>query len=168
MLCCKHFDITYNLIGKQYYLFYISYNLEYLDLSFNEISKINSSMFMDRKYLKYINLDNSFSEEISSNLYVFNDNLERIIISNNYLSKFPIFCSDYSRSRVCNLEELNIENNNLLELKKKDLIYLKSLKYLNLNKNLISKIENNSFDQLINLEKFIISSSTQTFDSNLS
>jgi hypothetical protein len=150
--------------------YYISYQLKYLDLSFNNISKINSSMFMDRENLKYLNLDNSFHEEISSNLYVFNDKLERISISNNYLKKFPIFCSNYSRSRVCNLVQLSIENNKLNELGKKDLVYLNSLKYLNLNRNLLSRIENNTFDQLIKLETLIIScnnlSSANTFDSN--
>ena len=157
-----------NIFGHFFY--YISYQLTFLDLSFNNIFKINSSMFMDRENLRYINLENSFREEISSNLYVFNDHLESITISNNYLNKFPIFCSNYSRSRVCNLLELNIENNKLKELGKIHLINLKSLKYLNLNRNLLSRIENNTFDHLINLETLIIScnnlSSANTFDSN--
>ena len=151
-------------------LYYLSYNLRRLDLSFNNISKMNSSTFVDRQYLTYINLESSFSEEMSSDLFAFNDNLEKAIISGNFLRKFPVFCSDYSKSRVCELEELSMANNRLKELRKNDLIFLKSLKYLNLDRNLIAKIEKNTFDNLINLKKLILSrnnlSSTNTFDSN--
>ena len=158
-----------NKVNTNDYVFsYVSNQINYLDISFNNISTINNSMFIDKNSLKYINLESSLNQEISSNLYWFNDYLETAILANNYLNKFPIFCSYYSRSHVCNLENLNLEGNKLEILNKEDLIYLKSLKYLNLNRNLIQFIENNTFDQLINLEKLYLSgnrlSSNQTFN----
>jgi Leucine-rich repeat (LRR) protein len=143
--------------------------IQYLDLSYNKIVNIDRYLFRDKVNLKEIKLKSCFSQEIDWNLYYFNDILEKISLTSNYLVVFPIFCSSYSKSRICCLIDLNMEENKLTELKKKDLIYMKSLKFLNLNSNLISSIENKTFDQLINLEKLSLASnnvSQQTLNSN--
>ena len=73
-------------------------------------------------------------------------------MSGNYLLYFPQFCSNYSLSRICKLNQLDLSNNRFNSIFKKDLLYLTSLKTLNLENNFISSIENNSFDSLTNLE----------------
>ena len=77
-------------------------------LFYNRISGMGRSMFRNKFYLKTLNLKNCLTEKFGWNIYYFSDYLENIEISGNYLKVFPIFCSDYSRSRVCKLEELNI------------------------------------------------------------
>ena len=118
-------------------------------------------LFRNELNLKHLNQKNCLTGKDGWKIYYFNDNLK---ITGNCLKVFPIFCSDYSRSRVCKLEELNIEDNKLEKIIKRDLILLKSLKYLNLNQNLISKIENNTFDQQMKLEKLILSCNSLTSD----
>ena len=77
---------------------------------------------------------------------------------NNLLENLPIFCSNFSLSRVCQLESLDFGGNKVSVVLKKTFLILNHLKYLNLAQNQIETIEEFSFDPLLNLETLSLAS----------
>jgi Leucine-rich repeat (LRR) protein len=166
----EYLDASYNNIKSIPYLkisdslltdpiqYYFSLSIRYLDFSFNSISMINNSLFKDKPMLSYIGLEKSFTPKLKYFLYYFNDNLKSIRLIDNYLVTFPVFCSNYSLSRICLLEKLDIRSNQFGKILLKNLVNLKKLKYLNLANNSISTIDKGSFDSLSNLEYLSLAS----------
>jgi Leucine-rich repeat (LRR) protein len=135
-----------------------SKDLKYFDLSFNQISMINNTMFIDKSQLKFIGMEKCLTPKIENFLFYFNDFLEEIKMNGNNLLKFPMFCSNYSLSRVCSLQRVDFRDNKLKIISKKDLLSLKNLKFINFEGNLIETIEPESFDSLQNLETLSLAS----------
>ena len=134
-------------------------NSPYLDLSFNQISSIDSRFFSRRTFnvpnsLKYLNLENNKIFSIES---VFTNclNLEFLKLSNNFLNETVSFDVFWNGTYLPSNYEFFFENNKLKIIKKIPPC-LFSLKYLNFDFNEISLIEFNAFFVSKSLEKLTI------------
>ena len=159
-----YLDVSFNDLRS--ILFDINYkNLKYLDVSFNVIEKFsfnfkNSRNFANLFNLEFFNLNNSITDELSDFQFNFQSNLQIAIVTGNNLNVFPKFCQYYQvgATRIeCGLKELYFDFNRLKRIYSFYLADLVQLKYLNLDSNQISLIEEGSFDGLDRLETLILS-----------
>lgn len=124
-------------------------NLEWLDLSSNEISKIERVNY--NPYLKYLNLNCNKIKKIEN--VVFNKSLTHLCLSNNCISQIENLDDmwleelDLSENRISKitgltklkvLQKLNLSKNNIVRLN--GLQTISSLRFLNLSLNSVEKI----------------------------
>ena len=148
----------------------LTFTITHLDVKHNTFELISSVMYKDFMIwyvnLVFLDFSNSFSSKISDTIFYFNKRLEIALFSGNFLKTFPKFCQ-FCFSTSCNkfsafnteckLRELRFDSNRLEEVTFFDLKELTNLEYLNLENNLISSIEANSFLNLVKLATLILS-----------
>jgi len=154
-------DLSYNNLTRLNYGSFKNLKmLEYLDLSFNQIYFIDGRIFGDRgdlkaKKLKYLNLE-------SNKIINFNDvlanliNLDEFVISNNQLVAMPLFATQIKVDFSSRVHYFYFNLNRI-----KTLTYfsfdMSSLLLLDFNNNEISTIESDAFEELKNLQILSIS-----------
>ena len=142
----KDLDISFNRIEKIEKISQLK-RLEHLSIDGNKIEKIeNIDVLKELKYL-WIGYNKLQQFDINFNM----DNLEFIHISGNRINRIcnhqniPKIRTIYAKNNLFEnlnsfkefsfLKKLEIEENNILEVKNSDLIFLKKLDYLEINNN---------------------------------
>jgi len=136
----------------------------YLDLSFNNIKRLydaRESIFRDLMdnavFLRHLNLGNSLNSVLKDKIFYFNRQLETVIFSGNYLNLFPKFCQ-FCSSRNC---RSNLLINNECRLRK---LYFDSNNLKSLFFEDLSALDNL---ELLNLDNNCLSSIEDKSLSNL-
>ena len=182
----EYLDLSFNEIKS-----FISKNqlsFVHLDLKSNKIEEIKAHLSQNNYILlSGSELDNEFKDNYANLTYLdlsqciykglvyqnfrFNKKLEMGKFSGNRFLLLPQFCQIcFSSSCIkkedinleCKLKELHFNLNNLEKIFYSDLSELNNLEYFNLEKNLISSLESNSFSNLIKLETLLLSSNRLT------
>lgn len=130
------------------------YNLEYIDLSKNEISRrIDNNLFANLMRLKYLNISHNFIEDIPRSTFIDLISLEILDVSHNELRVIPfqVFAP------MKNLQYLDISYNKIVTFLDYFFHPNKQLKVLFLNNNSLVKITSNALVNLKELENLDIS-----------
>jgi Leucine-rich repeat (LRR) protein len=157
----KKLDLSFNNLTRLNYDSFKNLKiLEYLDLSFNQIDFIDGRIFGDwgdlnEKPLRYLNLESNRIKKFENSLFnLVNSNY--LILTNNVLITFPLFSNQMNASYTLNLKYLYFNFNKI-----KSLTYftfqISSLLLLNFDNNEISTIESNTFEELKRIQILSIS-----------
>lgn len=131
------------------------YNLEYIDLSRNEIGKrTEPGLFAHLSRLKYLNISHNFIEDIPRSTFFDLVNLEILDVSHNQLRVIPFQLF----GPMSNLQYLDISHNKIATFLDYYFSLNRQLKVLFLNNNSLVKITSNALVNLKELEKLDISS----------
>ena len=156
----EHLDLSSNLLTElRYESFEFLSNLKFLDLNNNQISKINSSIFLKftttvANPLEYLNLENNkiVSFDIIFTNYL---NLKTFRISKNYLIEIPRFNIYWNGSLDSSNNEFYFNQNNISIIMQFSISFY-SLKILDFDSNHISKIDYNALIYLTSLTNLSI------------
>lgn len=118
-------------------------DLEYLDLSRNNISKISDDTFNNCPNLKYIDLSENQLSILPDNLFLHTKMLETVKLENNIF--FSI--SNNLFKETINLKNLSIGNPNLFIIAKDAMSKLEKLEYLNIENSGIENLNASSFGE---------------------
>ncbi|CAG9782415.1 unnamed protein product [Diatraea saccharalis] len=163
-------DINYIIIGA----FEGLYNLEYIDLSRNEIKRTENKLFNELTRLKHLNISRNKLNDIPRLTFIDLENLEVLDVSHNDLQVIPfqVFAPlsrlqylDISYNRIATfldfyfnpnrqLKSLFLNNNSLVKITSNALVNLNKLETLDISSNKLEYIPKNMFDyfeQLRNL-----------------
>ena len=124
-------------------------NVIFIDLSFNQLSFLDSHSFDYLVSVNFLNLSNNFLNCISSSLFSFNRNLKYLDFSYNLIFKIDHYA--FSSLNQSDLVHLDLSYNRLDFIKNYFFVKLSNLEKLNLRSNSISLIEESSFNDLVNL-----------------
>lgn len=127
-------------------------DLEYLDLSKNNISKLSNDTFNNCPNLKYIDLSNNQLSILPDNLFLHSKMLETLKIENNIF--FSI--SNNLLKETINLKTLSIGNPNLSIIHKDAMSKLEKLEYLNFENSGIENLNASSFGEHTYLTKILL------------
>ncbi|CAB3225548.1 unnamed protein product [Arctia plantaginis] len=131
------------------------YNLEYIDLSGNEISRrTEHGLFAHLTHLKYLNISHNFIEDIPRSTFIDLASLEILDLSYNQLRVIPFQVF----GPMSNLQYLDISHNKIATFLDNFFKPNRLLKVLFLNNNSLVKITSNALVNLKELEKLDISS----------
>ncbi|MCF8298920.1 MAG: leucine-rich repeat protein [Saprospiraceae bacterium] len=123
-----------------------------LDLSYNQLTKINPEIFKDLINLTNLNLDNNQLTKINHDTFNSLHQLNSLDLSHNQLTKInPEIFKD-----LINLTELHLAYNQLIEIHRDTFNSLHQLKSLLLNYNKITIIHPNTFNSLHQLTKLCL------------
>ncbi|CAG9811267.1 unnamed protein product [Chironomus riparius] len=122
-------------------------NLEYLDISENNINHVSVDFLNFDAKLKILNLEDNILTELPEMLFDKQREIERLYLGMNWLYELPggLF------SPLKNLRVLDLHFNNLLSLKLKLFNKLGRLEVLKLNRNSIFDLPAKIFSTLVNL-----------------
>jgi Leucine-rich repeat (LRR) protein len=154
-------DLSFNNLTQIPYesLAYMLY-LEHLDLSFNRIDFIDERIFsprignLERNKLKYLNLQSNLLVSVGD-LFLNFLNLEVVVLSENYLSTYPLFDCE-SKFLIRSTSEIYLNKNRLTSIRVFSK-FVSFIKILNFDSNRIGSIENDAFINLRGLENVSIS-----------
>nr|CAD7568689.1 unnamed protein product [Timema californicum] len=107
-----------------------------LDMSYNRISKLESSVFRDLYSLQILRLQNNIIESIPENTFSSLYNLHTLILSDNKLTVID----SYTFNGLYVLSLLSIDNNNILSIHPEALKNCSSLQDLHLNGNKLLEV----------------------------
>lgn len=125
------------------------YKLEYIDLSENKLSVLSDKLFQHTILLEYINLKNNFLYSISEHLFKETSNLKNISLGNHNLSILAV----NALSNLDKLEYLSIENSGIKSLNKSTFGQHNHLKSILLNNcTHLTTIENDLLSSIPNIE----------------
>ncbi|CAG4994256.1 unnamed protein product [Parnassius apollo] len=165
-------DSTVQAIDQD--LFLGLYNLEYIDLSRNEIKRTEHDLFARLTHLKHLNLSRNKIEDIPRFTFAYLDNLEVLDVSHNELHVIPfqvfgpltrLKYLDISHNKIATfldyffkpnrqLKQLFLNNNSIVEITSKALVNLRELEILDLSGNKLDYLPKSifdSFDELTDL-----------------
>jgi Leucine rich repeat len=98
MLDCSSIDLSGNEIKRVESNFFASlYRLESLNLDNNQLRVLPDNVFDELENLRKISVKNNFLESLDGDLFKFNFNLESVDFSNNKLSRISPQILDYSK-----------------------------------------------------------------------
>lgn len=167
----KHLDLSHNHIKRIMPGFAFYHELQYLDMSHNDvvslgnknfisqtllttlvisnnnISQLHAKTFDGLSVLKEIDLSYNYIEAIDNVAFEFLVGLKSLDLSHNKISHFPNDTFKYLRE----LKILNICNNKIKNLTKEIFAHLEELKELHLCSNDISVVKDNVFEKLRNV-----------------
>jgi Leucine-rich repeat (LRR) protein len=152
-------------------------NLEYIDLSRNEIKRTETALFSKLTRLKHLNISRNRLDDIRRLSFINLDNLEVLDVSHNELQVIPfqVFAPlsrlqylDISYNRIATfldfyfnpnrqLKSLFLNNNSLVKITSNALVNLKELETLDISSNKLDYIPKNMFDNFDQLRKLNIS-----------
>ena len=121
--------------------------LNSLDISYNELNRIDSQLFRSLCALEKLNLNKNQIEEIEHDSFLGCENLYEINMAWNLLTRI-----DNIGFRTQNIHLINFANNQLSIINFGLFKSLENLEVLNLSSNLIRKLEKGCFDDLKNLK----------------
>lgn len=156
-------------------------NLIEINLSDNNLKKLNKTMFSSLTHLKSLNIGMNLIREIADGTFDNLENLERLDLAENHIRNITnktfdglnnLKCLDISNNfltktsldnllnseTLCNLDKLYIRNCNINKLEENQFISLKYLKTLDLSQNGINWLKKNAFNGLVNLKFLDLSS----------
>lgn len=107
-----------------------------LDLSNNQIAKLESEMFSDLYTVQILNLRNNLLENIDANTFSSMSNLHKLLLSHNKIK----YLDAYSLNGLSVLSLLSLDNNVLTGIHPEAFRNCSSLDMLNLNGNELTKI----------------------------
>lgn len=152
-------------------------NIEYIDLSRNEIKRTEHGLFARLSRLKYLNLSRNHIDDIRRFTFVDLENLEVLDVSNNRLQAVPfqvfgpmtrLQYLDISHNKIATfldyyfkpnrqLKTLFLNNNSLVKITSNALVNLKELETLDISSNKLDYIPKALFDNLEQLRELDIS-----------
>lgn len=153
------------------------YNLEYIDLSRNEIKRTETGLFAGLTRLKHLNISRNHLEDIPRLTFTDLENLEVLDVSHNrlHLIPFQVFGPlislqylDISHNRIATfldnyfnpnrqLKSLFLNNNSLVKITSNALVNLKELETLDLSSNKLEYMPKSMFDNFEQLRKLNLS-----------
>lgn len=107
-----------------------------LNVAYNKIHKLDSSMFKDLYRLQVLHLENNQIESIHRNTFASLSNLHTLIMSNNKLKRIE----SYSLDSLTTLSVLSLDNNELEYIEENALKNSTSLQDFHLNGNKLTEI----------------------------
>lgn len=120
MVQLQYLDISHNfIIDMEYDCFKRSTQLQIIDLSHNELIDLPVEVFRDMKLLTTVNLSNNRIRNLVDN-FISSPYLERLDLSNNYLSAIPTNC--LTEAAAWNIVELDLSGNNIPSVSKTDFV----------------------------------------------
>lgn len=125
------------------------FNLQTLHLSNNELSRIIGDVFVNNIELNSLYLDNNPLKLFALNT---SNSLETLSLKNCFLSSFSLASSQ----RLVELNELNLHNNKISNLKAEDLAPMRSLQTLILSNNSLTRLDDNIFSGNPKLQKVVL------------
>ncbi|XP_038651502.1 toll-like receptor 22 [Scyliorhinus canicula] len=132
-------------------------SLESLDLSFNQIGRIDPQDFATLGKLKRLLLAGNKITRVAPSSFSGLFELVELQLGNNYLLEIANFSSDLKR-----LTTLSLRRNKLNFIQKHTFIHLQNLDCLNLIDNQISDLQEESFEGLSNLKHLLLGSNRLT------
>lgn len=118
-------------------------NLEYLDLSSNNISNLSDNTFDNCPKLEYINLSNNRISVLSNNLFLNTKLLETLNLEKNTFYSIPEHI--FKETKI--LKNLSVGNPLLSVIAKNAMSYLDKLNYLNIENSSIENLNKSSFGE---------------------
>ena len=135
-------------------------DLEMLALRHNGMTVLNERSIHALQSLKVLDCSNNFIESFIN--HVGHTTVKSMNFSNNVLIKRPpLFCDENGKSLYPNLEILDLSYNAILFPYRKAWMCLGNLKELNLSGNALRIIPNDTFSDLVSLERLDVSSMTK-------
>ena len=132
-----------------------------ISLQKNQMKNFTESHFKRLKHLKTLDLSNNWIEKIVRSQSDEEPGLnapENVILSDNNFLKFPPwFCNNDSKPLYPNLKFLDLSSNFIVFPIRQAWSCLKQLRTLSLRKNVLLKIQNDVFSDLVSLDKLDIS-----------
>lgn len=152
-------------------------DLEYIDLSRNEIKRTEHGLFARLSRLKYLNLSRNFIDDIPRFTFADLENLEVLDVSHNRLHVIPfqvfgpmirLQYLDISHNKIATfldyyfnpnrqLKSLFLNNNSLVKITSNALVNLKELETLDISSNKLEYIPKSLFDNFEQLRKLNLS-----------
>lgn len=128
-----------------------------LDLSFNQINKLDLNIFTDLFSLQVLNLCHNQIEVLSTDTFALLNNLHKLYLSHNKIK----YLDAYSLNHLYTLSELAIDNNLITDLHPDTFRNCSALEKLHLNMNKLTKvpvaIKNMHYLQEVDLGENLIS-----------
>ena len=122
-------------------------NLEVLDLSYNEIVRIDDNSFAAMHRLRTLRLDHNRLSGLTIRTFAGLDHLVSLDVSYNYISK--VVSNAFNGLDL--LEDLHLDGNSISDLGKDAFKGMPALTFLNLGKNLLTFVPSRSLRPLSNL-----------------
>uniref|UniRef100_T1IVG8 LRRCT domain-containing protein n=1 Tax=Strigamia maritima TaxID=126957 RepID=T1IVG8_STRMM len=133
-------------------------DLEFLDLSHNQLSKIETRAFDAQEKLQTLILNYNSLPNVSSDTFFGLKSLKTLHVDHNKLQTLPASIFVHLRS----LELLDLSSNRISTVSPNAFEGLVSLRVLNLNNNLLTKVPTSSFAVLVRLKTLDIGSNALT------
>jgi len=128
-------------------------NIIKLDLSGNEIEKIEGNVFNGLSSLEVLYLSNNKIKKIEGNVFDELSSLQDLDLGENGIKKIR----ENAFNGLSSLQDLNLSNNKIEKIEENAFNGLSLLKYLYLSENEIEKIEENAFIGLSSLKYLYLS-----------
>lgn len=129
------------------------YLLEYLDLSFNNITYLQENLFSNYTKLMELNLSYNLISDLSREVFKSHRKVRKFNLSHNHLRAMPFQVF----SPIANMLELDLSYNYLVTFLDHYFKFNKNIEVLLLNNNQLVKITSNALVDLINLEHLDLS-----------
>ncbi|XP_011500734.1 PREDICTED: chaoptin [Ceratosolen solmsi marchali] len=123
---------TFSILGR---------TLLHLDLSSNELLHFEDGALIEMVNLLTLNISHNNLQRLNSDVFKDAIKLQQLDISSNFLKYFPLDALHYSKG----ITFLNISNNLITELDDAHLSNLKNLEFLDLSRNNIGRLSTNAF-----------------------
>ena len=127
---------------------YLSANVEVLDLSHNNITKLNNKSFENYKHLHILNIGNNNVTLIESGSFEHLTELKILELDENKITTLPSFL--FARNH--HLWNINLAHNKLTKIPSSAFQLAKNLTYIDLKSNLIRKLDFEGFSRKIYVE----------------
>lgn len=127
--------------------------LEYMDLSFNNVTYLQEHLFSNYTNLRELNLSYNFIEDISRDVFKYHIKIERLNLSHNHIRAMPFQVF----SPMAGMVELDLSFNYLVTFLDHFFKFNKNIEILLLNNNQLVKITSNALVDLMSLKKLDLS-----------
>ncbi|KAJ8927042.1 hypothetical protein NQ314_020529 [Rhamnusium bicolor] len=141
----KIYDLNKAIVNPQ--------SLRTLDLSFNDITRLQDSQFQNYTNLNHLNLSNNVINDLPRDVFINNQNIRQLCLAHNSLKAIPfqVFAP------MEHLYELNLSHNFLVTFLDHFFKFNKYIEVLLLNNNNITKITSNALADLTELKRLDLS-----------
>ena len=157
-------NLNHNLIRYlDHDVFQLSSNLQYLDVSNNQLSTLPLTIFSAPK-LVHLSLANNSISSLPTEIFANQENLQHLDVSGNLLSSTEIKPALFQH--LSNLTELDLSGNQIGKLRKKTFWNLTKLETLKISRNKLQKLPNKLFQNQANLGTLFLSKNLLTRVSN--
>lgn len=127
--------------------------LNYMDLSFNNITYLQEQLFSNYSNLVELNLSYNMIDDLSRDVFKFRTKILRVNLSHNYLRAMPF----QAFSPITSMLQLDLSYNFLVTFLDHYFTFNKNIEILLLNNNQLVKITSNALVDLINLKTLDLS-----------
>jgi hypothetical protein len=144
-LTINFIDLSYNSLTRiDSDTFLYTKKLTELNLSGNSIEKLSSRAFQDLKSLSKLSLNNNRLTSVDSELFKSLTRLKQVDLSSNRIRGIP----EFAFNDLLNLAELDLSNNCIKEVHVNSFVNLPNLAKLTLKHNCIERIKERTLKQL--------------------